>query len=247
MRDTLLEMKDYITIHKSQIYKRATQHTSDQLSQRVDSQQAAFIQGSYLSDNAPHILKPHILNETFSAENIFADTTIYNTTHNTIAGSVSDSISQTTSICPRSMCTNNTSNATYDIRANHNHTSNSAVNSSVNNSAITTNSAINNSVISNSDTPSTESQSSSQKSQSTSVLEKPDTHEDRLTDDGSNKDRFAHYVDKRKMLKAQLTGSPVVALCGKVWKPKGDPKNHPICPECKRIFDELMRANGNPE
>ncbi len=81
---------------------------------------------------------------------------------------------------------------------------------------------------------------------STSVLEKPKNDEKRLTDDGGDRDRYAHYVDKRKILKAQLTGGCVVALCGKVWKPKGDPKNHPICPECKRIHDEILHASGDP-
>ena len=34
-----------------------------------------------------------------------------------------------------------------------------------------------------------------------------------------------------------VTGTPVVALCGKVWVPSRDPKKYPVCPECKRLFD----------
>jgi hypothetical protein len=56
------------------------------------------------------------------------------------------------------------------------------------------------------------------------------------TDDGDH-ERFSHYADRDKITEAMVTGSPVVALCGKVWVPSRDPKKYPICPECKRLFD----------
>jgi Protein of unknown function (DUF3039) len=56
------------------------------------------------------------------------------------------------------------------------------------------------------------------------------------TDDGDH-ERFAHYADKDKITEAMVTGTPVVALCGKVWVPSRDPKKYPVCPECKRLFD----------
>jgi hypothetical protein len=56
------------------------------------------------------------------------------------------------------------------------------------------------------------------------------------TDDGGH-DRFSHYVDKDKITEAMVAGTPVVALCGKVWVPSRDPKKYPVCPECKRLFD----------
>jgi hypothetical protein len=34
-----------------------------------------------------------------------------------------------------------------------------------------------------------------------------------------------------------VTGTPVVALCGKVWVPSRDPKRFPVCPECQRLYD----------
>jgi len=37
-------------------------------------------------------------------------------------------------------------------------------------------------------------------------------------------------------------GTPVVALCGKVWIPNRDPEKFPVCPECKEIY-EAMKAN----
>jgi hypothetical protein len=56
------------------------------------------------------------------------------------------------------------------------------------------------------------------------------------TDDGGH-DRFAHYADKDKITEAMVTGTPVVALCGKVWVPSHDPKKYPVCPECKRLYE----------
>ena len=38
-------------------------------------------------------------------------------------------------------------------------------------------------------------------------------------------------------------GTPVVALCGKVWVPSRDPERFPVCPECKEIW-EGMPADG---
>jgi hypothetical protein len=50
-------------------------------------------------------------------------------------------------------------------------------------------------------------------------------------------ERFAHYVDKDKATEAMVMGTPVVALCGKVWVPSRDPKNFPVCPMCKELFE----------
>ena len=52
-------------------------------------------------------------------------------------------------------------------------------------------------------------------------------------------ERFAHYVDKSKIVESAVTGDPVVALCGKVWVPSRDPKRFPVCPECKEIYESL--------
>jgi len=34
-------------------------------------------------------------------------------------------------------------------------------------------------------------------------------------------------------------GTPVVALCGKVWVPSRDPEKYPVCPECKDAWEHL--------
>ncbi|MCI1901476.1 MAG: DUF3039 domain-containing protein [Bifidobacteriaceae bacterium] len=81
--------------------------------------------------------------------------------------------------------------------------------------------------------------SSPDQSTGTAVLERPDTSEESKQDNGGDQDRYAHYVSKERIAESRLTGRPVVALCGKVWVPKKDPSNYPICPDCKRIFDEM--------
>lgn len=52
-------------------------------------------------------------------------------------------------------------------------------------------------------------------------------------------ERFSHFVPKEKILESALTGTPVVALCGKVWVPGRDPQKFPVCPICKEIYDGL--------
>ena len=52
-------------------------------------------------------------------------------------------------------------------------------------------------------------------------------------------ERFAHYVQKDKILESAFSGTPVIALCGKVWVPGRDPQKFPVCPICKEIFDGL--------
>ncbi|WEV69639.1 DUF3039 domain-containing protein [Bifidobacterium sp. ESL0775] len=73
----------------------------------------------------------------------------------------------------------------------------------------------------------------------TAVLERPETDEETKRTDDGDADRFAHYVSRDRMRESQLTGRPVVALCGKIWVPKHDPSKYPVCPDCKRIYAEM--------
>lgn len=57
--------------------------------------------------------------------------------------------------------------------------------------------------------------------------------------DSGDHDRFSHYVPKEKLMDAMVNGTPVVALCGKVWVPAHDPEKYPTCPECKEIWESL--------
>ncbi|HEX5562858.1 MAG TPA: DUF3039 domain-containing protein, partial [Nocardioidaceae bacterium] len=52
-------------------------------------------------------------------------------------------------------------------------------------------------------------------------------------------ERFSHYVEKDKLTEAMVMGTPVVALCGKVWVPSRDPEKYPVCPECKDAWEQL--------
>jgi hypothetical protein len=65
-----------------------------------------------------------------------------------------------------------------------------------------------------------------------------------LTHGDGDHERFAHYVDKKKIVDSAVTGTPVIALCGKVWLPNRDPQRFPVCPECKEIWESL--PEGRP-
>ncbi len=79
-----------------------------------------------------------------------------------------------------------------------------------------------------------EPQESPELSGGTAVLEATRTS----SDDGDH-DRFAHYVRKDKIVESAVMGTPVVALCGKVWVPGRDPSKFPICPDCRKIYEGL--------
>ena len=49
-------------------------------------------------------------------------------------------------------------------------------------------------------------------------------------------ERNSHYVRKEKIVESAVLGTPVIALCGKVWVPGRDPEKFPICPTCKDIY-----------
>jgi len=61
-----------------------------------------------------------------------------------------------------------------------------------------------------------------------------------ITDDGDH-EKFAHYVEKEKIVESAVTGKPVIALCGKVWVPGRDPSKFPICPDCQKIYESLKK------
>lgn len=63
--------------------------------------------------------------------------------------------------------------------------------------------------------------------------------------EGEDRERFSHYVPKDKLTEAMVTGSPVVALCGKVWVPSRDPERFPVCPECKDIWEQMNDGDNS--
>ncbi len=66
----------------------------------------------------------------------------------------------------------------------------------------------------------------------------------RLSHGDGDHERFAHYVDKHKIVESAVLGSPVTALCGKVWVPSRDPSRFPVCPDCKNVLDGMSSSGG---
>jgi hypothetical protein len=79
---------------------------------------------------------------------------------------------------------------------------------------------------------------------STEVLPEQSVREETVvrpspSDGDGDHERFAHYVQKDKIVDSSVFGTPVIALCGKKWVPTRDPKRFPVCPDCKRIYEAL--------
>lgn len=58
-------------------------------------------------------------------------------------------------------------------------------------------------------------------------------------------ERFSHYVRREKIVESAVLGTPVIALCGKVWVPGRDPEKFPICPTCREIYEGLRPEEPN--
>jgi hypothetical protein len=77
----------------------------------------------------------------------------------------------------------------------------------------------------------------------TDVLEAERVEEDRRTTNDGDHERLSHFVPKDKLMEAMVNGTPVVALCGKVWVPSRDPEKYPVCPECKEIWESMRKGD----
>lgn len=67
--------------------------------------------------------------------------------------------------------------------------------------------------------------------------------EDKLLETGDH-ERYSHYVKKNRIVQSAVLGTPVRALCGKLWVPSRDPQKFPVCPSCKEIYDGLKPEPG---
>jgi hypothetical protein len=54
-------------------------------------------------------------------------------------------------------------------------------------------------------------------------------------------------VQKDKIVESSVMGTPLIALCGKVWVPSRDPKRYPVCPTCKEIYEGLPPGDDGGE
>ena len=79
---------------------------------------------------------------------------------------------------------------------------------------------------------------------STDVLEAERVVEERVTHEAGDHERFSHYVPKDKLMEAMVNGTPVIALCGKVWVPSRDPQKFPVCPDCKDIWENMQEGGA---
>lgn len=70
------------------------------------------------------------------------------------------------------------------------------------------------------------------------LLENPETK----NTDSDDSEHFAHYAEKAKVTEGYIMGTPVIALCGKVFVPHRDPEKLRVCPDCKEILDALFAS-----
>jgi hypothetical protein len=61
--------------------------------------------------------------------------------------------------------------------------------------------------------------------------------------DAGDHERFSHYAPKDQIMQAMVEGTPVRALCGKLWVPSRDPQRFPVCPVCKDLYDNVVRPD----
>jgi hypothetical protein len=80
----------------------------------------------------------------------------------------------------------------------------------------------------------------------TIVKERTEVRPDHRLEEGDH-ERFSHFVPKAKLTEAMVMGTPVIALCGKVWVPSRNPDRFPVCPECKEIWESLRPGEGGKE
>ncbi|MCA0294592.1 MAG: DUF3039 domain-containing protein [Actinobacteria bacterium] len=78
----------------------------------------------------------------------------------------------------------------------------------------------------------------------TIVKERVETRPEERLEEGDH-ERFSHFVPKAKLTEAMVMGTPVIALCGKVWVPSRNPDRFPVCPECKEIWESLRPGEGD--
>ncbi len=72
---------------------------------------------------------------------------------------------------------------------------------------------------------------------STDVLEDVNTD---IKNDDSDEEQFAHYAESASVTEGYIMGTPVIALCGKVFIPFRNPEKLRVCPSCKEIMDALF-------
>ena len=52
-------------------------------------------------------------------------------------------------------------------------------------------------------------------------------------------------MKKGDIVRANVEGVPVKALCGKEWIPNRDPTGLPVCPACRKIMATIRGGGAN--
>lgn len=78
----------------------------------------------------------------------------------------------------------------------------------------------------------------------TPLISPPDieTIPDTEIEEPGDHDKFAHYVRKNDITESAVLGTAVRAICGKKWVPTRKPDDFPVCPDCKKIYDQLKSS-----
>lgn len=63
--------------------------------------------------------------------------------------------------------------------------------------------------------------------------------------DGDDDDIVAHWARKADIARGAIEGTPVKALCGKLFVPMRDPERYRTCPECQRIYEQRGARSAN--
>lgn len=55
-----------------------------------------------------------------------------------------------------------------------------------------------------------------------------------------DEEKFAHYAEAASVTEGYVMGTPVQAICGKIFIPSRNPERLRVCPICKEIMDALF-------
>lgn len=74
----------------------------------------------------------------------------------------------------------------------------------------------------------------------TSLLESVVLDEEVIAYDEDGEQIFTHYAQKDKVTEGYVMGTPVAALCGRVFVPHRDPLKYPVCKNCENVANALF-------
>lgn len=55
-----------------------------------------------------------------------------------------------------------------------------------------------------------------------------------------DEEHFAHYAEAASVTEGYVMGTPIMAICGKVFVPSRNPERLKVCPICKEIMDAVF-------